>query len=490
MSNLIIKYFKYGLLALLICSPLFLYFDLIPIRNFDESRNAMNAFEMLKNGNLFVLYFEGEPDLWNTKPPLLIWLQTLSFSIFGFNEFAFRLPSVVAALGTFIAFIYVSEKYLRTFWFGAIAAMVLVTMGGYMGYHGARFGEFDAMLTFFTLLSGLSLFAYIERKNTKYLYLFFIFLILGCLTKGVAGLLFGPAYVIYLLYKKELLKLFKNRHFYFGMGIFILVIGGYYILREQISAGYLEAVWNNELGGRFADKLQKARPFSFYFDRFKDHDMKHWFLWIPTGIVAGLVTTNARLKNLTVFSTVMALSHLLIISLSRNKLHWYAFPEVPYYTMIIATLVYSIFIFLRKFSDEHKSRLSKLIPYGFLFILFLFPYQDISRAIKRNLNNNSSIEKNYAMSYYLRDAKENNEKIDGYGVLMKGYRPETNFYIAVLNDQGIEVEKKDWKKLKAGDNVLTFQKEIKNYLAENYQISILGNSKNVVKYKIHGPKEK
>ncbi len=42
------------------------------IRIWDEGRNATNALEMLKTGNPIVTYFNGQPDMWNVKPPLHI----------------------------------------------------------------------------------------------------------------------------------------------------------------------------------------------------------------------------------------------------------------------------------------------------------------------------------------------------------------------------------------------------------------------------------
>ncbi|UOQ78563.1 hypothetical protein MUN84_08455 [Hymenobacter sp. 5516J-16] len=65
-----------------------------PIYLWDESRVAVNAAEMALNNNWLVAHFEGQPDLWNTKPPLLLWLQVLSIKLFGFNEVAIRLPTV------------------------------------------------------------------------------------------------------------------------------------------------------------------------------------------------------------------------------------------------------------------------------------------------------------------------------------------------------------------------------------------------------------
>jgi len=488
-NPVIIKYLKYILLASVLYVPLFLYLDKMSIRTFDESRNAMNAFEMFKNGNFLVTYFDGKPDMWNTKPPLLAWLHNISFHIFGFNEWAIRIPSALAAVGTCFALVFFSERYLKTFWFGFIAVIILVTMNGYSGYHVARTGDYDALLTLFTLLSGLSLFAFIENKKNKYLYLFFLFLALGCLTKGVAGLLFGPAYLLYILYKKEFLNVLKNKHFYYGIAAFLFVVGGFYALRELYNPGYLEAVWANELGGRYADDMLKKRPFGFYYERFRDLDLAYWFLWIPIGIVASLLTKNTKLKNITSFSTIMVLSHFLIISSSKNKLHWYAAPEFPFLAIIIGCIVYLIFSHLQQLKLERKSILVKLVPFMFLLILFFNPYQDIFKNVKRSLNWDTKMEKPHEMSYFLRDAINGKHDLNGYGVLHFGYRPERNFYIMVLQEKGIDITNKNWKQLEPGDKVITFQKKIKNYLNENYKLEVLGKSKNIVKYKINDRKK-
>src|SRR5690606_9717613 len=98
----------------------------------DEARLAINAYEMSQNGNLIVTYFDGAPDMWNTKPPLLIWIQALFIKMFGFNELAIRLPSAIAALFTCVVILIFSEKYLKNFWFGFIAVVVLVTSQGYI----------------------------------------------------------------------------------------------------------------------------------------------------------------------------------------------------------------------------------------------------------------------------------------------------------------------------------------------------------------------
>jgi len=61
----------------LVYFPIFLHLDILPLRMWDEARYAINAYEMNQNGNFIVTHYQGQPDMWNTKPPLMIWFQAL-----------------------------------------------------------------------------------------------------------------------------------------------------------------------------------------------------------------------------------------------------------------------------------------------------------------------------------------------------------------------------------------------------------------------------
>ena len=95
---------KFGLwpltLAVVAFAALFLGWNIAfrPIVLWDELRLAVNALEMTIRGFGLVTTYGFRPDLWNTKPPLLIWLQAGAMDVFGPDEWALRLPSLVAAL--------------------------------------------------------------------------------------------------------------------------------------------------------------------------------------------------------------------------------------------------------------------------------------------------------------------------------------------------------------------------------------------------------
>jgi 4-amino-4-deoxy-L-arabinose transferase-like glycosyltransferase len=129
----------------------------VAIYNWDEGRNAMNAYEMYHNGNYIVRTIHGQPETYETKPPMLVWLQVLGFHLFGFNEYAIRFPSVLAVFGTLGLFLFFSKRVLHTWQIGVFASLALVSAGGYMRFHVARTGDHDALLLFF-LLGGLLFF--------------------------------------------------------------------------------------------------------------------------------------------------------------------------------------------------------------------------------------------------------------------------------------------------------------------------------------------
>ena len=103
---------------------------------------------MAQNGHWLTPHFAGTPDHWNTKPPLLIWLEALSFKTFGFSTWALRLPTLLVTLGTVVLLFWFAAKVLRRPVAGLFGGVILVTCAGYVRLHVARTGEYDALLIF------------------------------------------------------------------------------------------------------------------------------------------------------------------------------------------------------------------------------------------------------------------------------------------------------------------------------------------------------
>ena len=464
---------------------------MLPIRIWDESRLAINAYEMNKNGNWLVTHFEGSPDLWNTKPPFLIWMQVIFIKMIGIGELAIRLPSAIAAFLTCISLLIISVKYLKNFTFGFISALVLVTSHGYMDCHAARFGDYDAMLTFLTTISGLFFLCFLEKKQNKYLYLFFICLALAVLTKGITPLIFLPAFLFYTVWQRQFMTIIKNKHLYFGLLLFLFITLTYYLLRELNSPGYLKAVQENELGGRYLNAIESHEGgFLFYFYNIINFQLAEWYLLIPCGLAMGLVSKNDRIKKLTVFSTLMVLVFFIVISTAKTKLQWYDVPMYPFISIIIAAIIYVLFNTLKNLTVVNNIIRVNLLPFVFLFLLFITPYQKIIHSTQ--IDPEYPWDKDfYELGRFLKDALKETNRVNNFYLLREnhGYRPHVDFYLKIFRDRGVNFNLKDFTTLAIGDSVITVDSNIKDYLTNHYSFETLGHYNNVVKYKITGLKK-
>ena len=477
---------KYLLILLLICIPLFQHLSSLTIRIWDESRLAINAYEMYHNGNYLIPTYNGEFDMWNTKPPLMIWLQVLSMKLFGINEVSLRLPSAIAALFTCISLLFLSVRYVKNFWFGFICVLVLVTSIGYVDIHATRTGDYDALFVLFLTLSSLTFFAHLETSKKKYLYFFFLSLALTVLTKSVAALMILPGLFIYAVVKKKLLFLLKNKHLYIGLLLFFILGGGYYFLREIYNPGYIDAVWENDFGGRFLDTIENHKHyFWFYYDNLIANGFKEWVLLIPCGIFVGLLSKDKRIKNLTLFSTIFVVTFFLVISLAQTKLRWYDVPLYPFLSLLVGVFIYFIFSFLKEERRIIHYLKYNVIPFVFVFLIFITPYRQI---INKTYMQKEYLADFYRTTYYLRDILREKRQNDNFIVLYDDYSAHIKFYINLLNEKGKNISLRKSKNANSGEIVLTSQDEMKKFLEENYNCKTLENFYNLRLYEVVGEK--
>jgi len=475
------KYAGYILLFLLLYIPIFGYLDILPVRLWDEARLAMNAYEMYYNHNWLVLHFGGQPDLWSTKPPLMIWLQVLSMRFIGMNEVALRLPSAIAAFFTLAVMLFFGKNYLKDFHFGFIAVLVLLVSQGYIHIHGTRTGDFDALLTFFTTTGALCFFAYSETEKTRYLYLFFIALALGVLTKSVAALLFLPAFFFYALWQKKVLTFLKNPHFYLGILVFLIPVVAYYYLREQASPGYWAAVYTNELGGRYLDvKENNAHSFFYYIRNIIEYRFSFWWILVPIGAVLPFYKKEAKFKKIALFSALCVSTFLLIISTSKTKLEWYDLPLYPFFAILCAISLHYLLEKLATFEPKYVAQ--KWISSLSLVLIFALPYQKM--ISKTYLPKELATEQvDYNFGYFLQDVMKGKIPLHQERIMNYGYAPHFDFYIKQLEAQK-KIAWKNFKNFDAGDKIFVGDPNLKKYIEEHYISYINYNKNSIVRYVI------
>mgnify|MGYP000291846119 CR=1 FL=1 len=478
------KYSPYLLLLALFYFPIFGFLDVLPIRIWDESRLALNALEMSFNSDFIVTYFEGKPDMWNTKPPLLIWFQVLFIKMIGYSEVALRLPSALAAFSTCSLVFYMTTRYLKSSVFGFITAFIIVTSVGFIGVHSSRTGDYDALLAFFTTASSLSFFIFLESKKTKYIYFFFSLLALGVLTKSITGLFFLPGLFLYTLITKNVLPMLRNKHFYFGVFIFLGIVFCYYFIRESQNSGYLLTVWNNELGGRFANALENnEESFWFYYDNLLNTRYAYWFILVPIGIVVGFLNKNERIKRITVFSTLLTITFVLIISSAKTKLIWYDVPMYPFLAVLAGNSVYLGFLILKDLKITDKFITLNVLPVLFIFVICTQPYREIMHLNYKPVE--AKVNSTYSISYHLKSLLDNNLPLDFQYVVYEGYHAHIDYYLVLLDKEGKTSSLKSISEVEVGDVIILAQKELMDQLELQFKYEIVRRSNQCKIYKIY-----
>lgn len=470
------------LLVALYC-PLFLHLDYMPLRQWDESILGVNTLEMMQNHNYIVTYQYGEPDNSNCKPPLAIWLMGFFSKMLGFSELSLRLPSALAALALCIFLFWGLKKYTGSAPYAMCVILVLITCRGYVRNHVIRTGEYDSLLVLFSTAAAFHLFLYTEAteagRKSRLIFTFFIFLTLAILTKGVACLMQAPGLLIYVLMRKQFLTVLKDKGFYAGLAIFLFIGLGYYFLREHLSPGYLQAVWEQELGGRYGRSNDgHAGANGFYVNELFEWQFTSYLFILPIAILIGLFLSDTLVKRVTIFALVTGGFFLLVISNAKTKLPHYDAPLFPYLAIITAGFFYFLYNAVFSFVQlKLKGFVAYLVSMVFLLALFAKTYGDIIDVVY--FPKGDSWEESFSVDcrYYqmaVRHEIDVDHEILVFGTdIDYGMRNPITCYQYQLKEQGLYTNAVKFDEVKPHQRVVVFDPWIRTLLERKYEITYL-----------------
>ena len=255
----------YSLLLGLLFLLVFLKLGSHHLHWWDESIFAVNSIEMMESKSWWAPLFNGDFDPFNTKPPLVNWFQILSMKSFGISEFSIRFPSAIAAALTVL----VVFRFLKRNFNALLAwstALFLITSQGFIGYHAARTGDSDSMLTLFLCLSFLSFLTYLLENKKRSIIFFFVFMGLAFSTKLFAALLFLPGILGVLIWKKNLKRFIGNQYFLLGLGFCMLIVALILGPRLFMDANYLASILTYDAGRIFINYDSSGLSYSYYID--------------------------------------------------------------------------------------------------------------------------------------------------------------------------------------------------------------------------------
>ncbi len=154
----------------------------ISLPSLDDCFYARKGVEMWRSGSVFAVTWNGERTA--QHPPLQFWILARSFALFGENDFAARLPSVLMALGVLV---FAYRIGIRSVGEPAALCGVSLLLLSTTFIRNARGCMMDVPLTFWISMAVLVLIVGMERPRVQWLLA--VPIAAGVLTKSVLGLM-------------------------------------------------------------------------------------------------------------------------------------------------------------------------------------------------------------------------------------------------------------------------------------------------------------
>lgn len=469
-----------------------------PLQNWDEARLAVNAAEMLRDHQWLVTHYRGQPDLWNTKPPLLVWLQALSLHIFGYSEWAFRLPTALAALALVALVAAFARHWLGGPLAGLLAGFALLSSKGFVAQHVARTGDYEALLLFFTTAQVLAAFVWLQTQRPRYLLLLGVAAGLAVLTKSVAGTFLLPGIALEIIRRGRLTALLRQPAAWGAIGLAAGLPALWYLAREHAAPGYWHAVWENELGGRLAGTLdQHTGPWYTYLTSFVSQQFLLWTPWV--GAAAWALSRRRVQRPARQFLSLAAWSGgtlLIIISAAGTKLSWY---DAPLYPLLALILGGGLAVLARRAAAVRTSPAMRKRCGALLVILAVVPSVIASQRQLAKQNARRYNEAELAYGRFLRDPAATPVAATRYLALHQGPTAATRDYNASLEFYALAFRHEhprdtldvryEAAHLLPGRVVLVCGAAAQGLLRQHYRTRILYTADSCLTLQVQGPRE-
>ena len=328
------------LLGLLSFIFLFVGMGAYPLVDVDETRYAVMSRDLLHH-NWNFLMLNGVPFI--EKPPLYFWITAFSIKLFGFHEYAIRLPmSILATLTVF--FTYYIGKKIKTPKFGFYTATIMMANVFFIMLTRVAIIDmvFTALLTW-TIYFGL-LTEFVKDNNKKWCWTaFYLCMSFAFLAKGLLAIVFPGAIIgIHRIINKSVKEIFKPQYILSGLVLFLLINLPWHLAMYK-EYGF-EFIWVYFILHHFerlvnADALGKTRPFLYFIPVFFVGFLP-WSLHF-IGAIVDFFKKKMFEDKYVLFFAIYFIIIFGLFSVASGKLPTYVLPAVPPAAFLTAYFIYA-----------------------------------------------------------------------------------------------------------------------------------------------------
>lgn len=354
--------FRLALFLLVLCGLVlyvFVSMDLF-LHEWDERYHALVAKNLMRHPLIPTLYdnpllaydyknWAGN-HIWVHKQPFPLWLMASSLSVFGVNEFALRLPSILmSSMGIYLC--YSVGKYFFDRKVGFLAAFLFSINGLIIELTGGRVAtdHIDITFMFLILLAIFFTIRLIESKNVVFTFLIGISIGAAILSKWLTALIVLPIWILLVLDSGRFN--FKAIILHIALITSMLCVVSLPWQMYIAQAFPLEATWESSYNFRHLTEVieERSEPLFYFLDRIRINygELIYlpliWFLWQTVKDFR-----DGKRWALAIWFVVP----LLVFSVAKTKMQGYLLFTAP--ALFIMTAAF--FYMLLEYKKNHKAR--------------------------------------------------------------------------------------------------------------------------------------
>lgn len=350
--------------------------------------------------------------IWLHKQPLALWLMALSMKLFGVNEIALRLPSIILSTLA-IFFTYYIGAYLFNVKTGLLASLFHAINGGLILIAAGKRAtdHIDAILCFFIELGIFLSVIYIKKgKKTVILPLIGIAAGLAILTKWLVGLLIIPIWLA-LTYRNATYKTITYRL----SSLLIVCLATFLPWQCYINHSFpKEAGWENQYNLIHIFEAVEGHTGSIFYYIWSMPESFGYMAYLPVGWFLLILVRQKRDDKLISIGVWFLLPYI-FFSLVATKMGSYVMVSSPAIFLIEAYFWWSLKD--SKYNQRYKKACASL-----LILLLLLPVVQCVKKIRPYKKSDRNPE-------WARNLRSLKDKIgDKKAVIFTDYPIEAMFY--------------------------------------------------------------
>lgn len=351
------------------------------LHQWDERFHALVAKNLLENPLKPILYKETPFDydyrdwtanhVWLHKQPLPLYTMAASMFVFGVNEFALRLPSVL--LSTLLVYlVFYIGRYFYAARVGFIAAFLASIHGLIIELSAGRVttDHVDVFFLFFITLGMYFSVRFVETNQNRFLPLVALSTALAILSKWLPALIVLPFLAVLMLYSKRFSWANLTKKLAFVLGLIVLFVFPWQVYTHLQFP--LEAKWEQEYNLRHFWEVIEGHSGAFYYHIDKIRMLFGDLVYIPLlwFVYKSIKKWRTRKANALLVWFILPL---VFFSIATSKMQGYTLPTAP--VIFIATALFVDFVW--RLRNRMKYRVFTL------FVLSLFLLLPIRYSFER-----------------------------------------------------------------------------------------------------------